>query len=321
MMADLAMTTDLARTADLARTPIRPVRCVVAALLLLTAVLASPAAADETVPFGEGLLWRIERDGVVPSYLFGTMHVTDPRVLNLPAPVADVLDHADSLTIEVVMSPLDMVRLSLAMFLTDGRTLESIVGADTFAAIVAAAAPYGMPESALSVMRPWGATLVLSSPPEEFRRTAAGERALDLVLEDRMRALGRPVYGLETVDEQIAILNDQPEDRQVAMLRQAVISHPKIEVMFARLLQAYQARNVYRFLAESMEQTTGEDRALTEAFLEIAVNARNQRMVDRMADRLAEGNALIAIGALHLPGERGALTLLASQGWRITREY
>lgn len=300
---------------------LRPLWIVTAIAVLLAAVAAQPAAADEPVPYGEGLLWRIERDGVAPSHLFGTMHATDARVLELPAPVAEALDQADSLTIEVVLSPLDAVRLSLAMFLSDGRTLEGIVGADSFAAMVTAADRYGVPAAALRRMRPWGAALVFSSPPEEFHRAAAGERALDQTLEDRMRARDRPVYGLETLDEQIAILDTQPEDRQVAMLRQAVATNPKIEVMFAGLLQAYLARNVSAFMAESLDQTTGEDRALTEAFIETAIYGRNQRMAERMAERLDEGNALVAIGALHLPGERGVLTLLAGQGWRITRVY
>src|SRR5262245_12964582 len=33
---------------------------------------------------GKGRLWKVEKAGVEPSYLFGTMHVTDPRVTALP---------------------------------------------------------------------------------------------------------------------------------------------------------------------------------------------------------------------------------------------
>src|SRR5262245_55982060 len=32
---------------------------------------------------GKGLLWKIETSGAEPSYLFGTMHMTDPRVTSL----------------------------------------------------------------------------------------------------------------------------------------------------------------------------------------------------------------------------------------------
>jgi uncharacterized protein len=51
------------------------------------------------------------------------------------------------------------------------------------------------------------------------------------------------------------------------------------------------------------------------------VDERNLRMVERMTDRLAEGGVFVAVGALHLPGERGILNLLAGRGYRISRVY
>jgi uncharacterized protein YbaP (TraB family) len=51
------------------------------------------------------------------------------------------------------------------------------------------------------------------------------------------------------------------------------------------------------------------------------VDERNLRMVERITDRLAEGGVLVAVGALHLPGERGILNLLAGRGYRISPVY
>ena len=45
------------------------------------------------------------------------------------------------------------------------------------------------------------------------------------------------------------------------------------------------------------------------------------RMVDRMDALLRQGNAFVAVGALHLLGEQGILQLLADQGYRVTRVY
>jgi uncharacterized protein YbaP (TraB family) len=80
----------------------------------LTFVLALPLAAvtaaerEFCVPVGagidtcRGLLWRIEPpDGRRPSHLFGTIHLDDPRVTSLPAPVRAAFDAADSLTSEM----------------------------------------------------------------------------------------------------------------------------------------------------------------------------------------------------------------------------
>src|SRR5690606_37482037 len=52
------------------------------------------------VPNGRGLLWRIEGAGVEPSWLFGTMHMSDPRVLRLPPAAQAAFDASDTVVIE-----------------------------------------------------------------------------------------------------------------------------------------------------------------------------------------------------------------------------
>jgi uncharacterized protein YbaP (TraB family) len=41
-------------------------------------------------------------------------------------------------------------------------------------------------------------------------------------------------------------------------------------------------------------------------------------MAQRAAPVLATGDAFIAVGALHLPGEEGLVELLRAQGYRLT---
>jgi uncharacterized protein YbaP (TraB family) len=42
-------------------------------------------------------------------------------------------------------------------------------------------------------------------------------------------------------------------------------------------------------------------------------------MVERMLPHIAERSAFIAVGALHLPGEEGILSLLEQRGYRVSR--
>jgi uncharacterized protein YbaP (TraB family) len=51
------------------------------------------------------------------------------------------------------------------------------------------------------------------------------------------------------------------------------------------------------------------------------IRERNLRMVERMQDRLLEGHAFVAVGAIHLPGDLGILDLLATQGYHISPVY
>ena len=41
-------------------------------------------AEADAVPNGKAIFWKVEKDGKPASWLLGTMHVTDPRVLAMP---------------------------------------------------------------------------------------------------------------------------------------------------------------------------------------------------------------------------------------------
>src|SRR5690606_7133604 len=85
------------------------------------------------VPNGNGLLWRIERPGAEPSWLFGTMHMSDPRVVTLPPAAQAAFDRADTVVIETTdildeekMGVALLARPELMMF-TDATTLPDLL--------------------------------------------------------------------------------------------------------------------------------------------------------------------------------------------------
>ena len=55
--------------------------------LLLLMVLVSGRAALADAPYSDARFWRIDREGAEPSFILGTMHVTDPEVTALPPEV------------------------------------------------------------------------------------------------------------------------------------------------------------------------------------------------------------------------------------------
>jgi uncharacterized protein YbaP (TraB family) len=267
-------------------------------------------AADE-----KGILWRIEGAANQPSYLLGTIHSDDVRVTNVPASVAQTFQQADSFSGEIEMDLPNLMQASQATLLSDGQSLEQLVDASLYKQTVQLLAAYGMPELVVQRMKPWAAAATLSLP-----RPQTGI-FLDMALYHQAAAAGKRVYGLETIAEQVGALESMSPELQVTMLRDAVAQHHQVEQLIEQLITAYLRRDLKALESISNAAMQDGDDRVAEMFSTEVVDRRNYRMLERMQPRLREGNAFVAVGALHLPGDKGLLNLLRNKGYRVSPVY
>jgi hypothetical protein len=185
----------------------------------------------------------------------------------------------------------------------------------------ATAEQYRLPTRSLLGLKPWALVAMFSFPPAEHERSAQGQLPLDLMLQAEAKAAGKALVGLETADEQIDALDGLPEPDQVALLTMALDQAADIDRSFAELTAAYLARDLVAVRA-ALSPPAGSANLETMARFEARlITDRNRRMVQRIGPLLGGGDAFIAVGALHLPGESGVLALLAAQGYQVTRVY
>ncbi len=291
------------------------------ALALLVAVAAPPALAAGDALYGKGILWKVQRDGGPSSHLFGTVHATDPRLRELPEQVREPFIAARQVIFELPDVPQGQARMAQAMVLSDGRRLDDILGPELFAQVVQSAARYGLAPQALRPLKPWALSTFLIFPPPELARIAGGEKVLDEWLRSEAQRRGKAIYGLESFDEQIAIFNEMTEAEQIAMVRDLVADSARVEAQFAKLLRAYLKSDIGAIFAEMNDMSGISDKAAAERFQQRLIYDRNATMVARMEPYLAAGDAFVAVGAAHLPGEAGILDLLEKQGYQVTRVY
>jgi uncharacterized protein YbaP (TraB family) len=292
--------------------------CLCALLLVSCASqAASPASQGRSTPvarFDRGLLWKIEVPGERPSYLFGTIHADDPRVTALPAPVSRALSGADRFVMEALLDGTAMEEMAKAMYFDDGRTLEQIAGRDLYAATLKALSARGVPAADVEKQKPWAAVMALSLPPP------TSGQFLDLVLATRSAQQGKPIAGLETMQEQIAVFDDMPMADQVALLRETVRHLPQLDKDMQELIQAYLARDLRRIAQIGGKHEPGEEQ-LYRRIMGRLLTQRNARMAQRLMPFLKQGNSFIAVGAAHLAGDDGLLQLLENAGYRVTPIY
>jgi uncharacterized protein YbaP (TraB family) len=285
--------------------------------------LAHPQAAAETMPYAEGLLWKIEAPGRAPSYVFGTMHVSDKRVTRLPKPVRDALAEAVDLNLEIDFSSGFGDYEERMMRLPKKQRLRTILGDELFAKVKKRLGGDSVDETTLERLKPWVVLLSLGQRPVGPGSPEAERRLpLDLKLREIALTRGIPVFGIENHTDHLNVFNKLSEADQVTMIREA-LARPERETKreLEQMIHLYLKRDLAGLIALAQKMEDGSKIAGRAEFDKRLLPDRNRIMARHAENVLIDGGAFIAVGAAHLPGDEGLLTLLAKRGYKVTRVY
>ncbi|HEX2554099.1 MAG TPA: TraB/GumN family protein [Microvirga sp.] len=293
-------------------------------------------AAAETIerqalamPFASGKFFRLEKAGLKPSYLFGTMHVADPRVTAISAEVRKALESARVAAFELAEPGADKedeVFAALGPKLADyieargEERSDRLLSPEDLAKLEKAVEAAGMPAEAARELKPSFLALTLGQPT---CRLAEGDKP---VLDAQLAAIARKkrirVVGLETMEEQLAASTSfSPEDQRL-MLQALLQVLDRREDIHETTIRRYVAGEIGLMTAWSRHPGALPGRVTAvppPSFEATLIDERNGRMRDRALPHLARGGAFIAVGAAHLPGEKGLARLLEQSGYRVVR--
>lgn len=259
-----------------------------------------------------GIFWRIDSGSSEPSYLLGTMHSDDPRILATAGRVEKELLSCRLFVMETIMDTQAVMEIGSSLLLTDGSDLKVLLGKQWYNRAVEAAATRGIPEPFLRRMKPWVVMSILGSPAVQ------SGQFLDLVLFDKAVSAGKAVKGLETTAEQLQVFEGLTVEDQVSLLKMTIEQLDRMPVMLELLTDAYLSGDLdgIRYIAENFSNT-GET-GLGQRFMQRLNQQRNQRMFERLKSLLGQGNVFVAVGALHLAGPSGLVNRLRQAGYRLT---
>lgn len=280
------------------------------------------------LPNAEGLLWKIEKVGVSPSWLYGTMHSTDPRVTGISGQAQAAWERADVMVIET-LGVLDEKKAAAAMFMkpeytmfTGSESIDDFLSDTDRTVLTEALGERGLSLALVRKMKPWLIMSMVTVPDCELKRKAAGIEILDIKLANAAKQDGKDLLGLEEITEQIAVMAGMPVEFQIRSLLATLSIEDRMPDVFETVTQLYVEENVAAampVLTAAFPETVGTDIDGYAHFEEEVIRKRNHTMADRSQPILQKGNAFVAVGALHLPGEEGVIELLRKQGWTVTR--
>ncbi len=280
---------------------------ILALLCLFPAVLL--AAEDRAI------YWSIMDGDRQVGYLLGTIHSEDPRVLDFPESFLKQLESNQVFAMELVPDLPTLKKLNEYMHYQDGTSLESQVGPERFVKIRKLLLPhYRLPADWLESMKVWAVVMTLSVPPPETGFF------MDFSLSLRASGSRLRVVGLETLEQQLSFLEDMPVGQQLELLDQALVDYDRVGELHDRMVDGYLVGDLQVLKKEAeaqMDQLTHEAKNY---FIELGINARNHRMLDSLLPLLAESTVFVAVGALHLPGAQGLVSLLRENGYMLQPE-
>jgi uncharacterized protein YbaP (TraB family) len=267
-----------------------------------------------------GLLFRIDRKGVAPSYVFGTMHSDDSRVTALPPPVVRAFGTARTFATESRLSDGEIAGFFEAAQFDDGRRLADYFDPATIAQIRIALGPHAPPAAMFDRLKPWATMLMLAEKPGQDG--SGGETLDNLLLADaRRRKLA--IVGLELAEEQVAALDAIALPAQVALVKFVLDNRDGLNRTHEAAIAAWLDRDLA--LLAALNLAPGRDNPeIAAAVVELTrniVDNRSVQMAHRLFIPLRSGRVFVAVGALHLYGSRSLLALLREQGYRVERVF
>ena len=285
-------------------------RAVCAALLCVFA--ASTLADDRAHPV---TLWQVK--GKSNSiYLLGSIHLLREQDHPLPGVIDQAYEDAEVLVMELDMDDLDpaytQMAFSRAGVMTDGTTLRDLMGDDAYAQAEEAAAVVDVPLDMLAQSEPWLAAMT-AEIMLLYRIGFNPMLGVEMTMTSRAARDGKPIEGLETIDEQLSFLDGLPIDAQSDMLIQVLIEGVELSESIDAIIDAWHEGDTALLegtLLSSMEEQ--------EELSEVLIFARNRRWADTIAGWIDDDrDYLVIVGALHLVGESGVPALLENRGLGI----
>lgn len=278
------------------------------ALLAVAATSAAPTCAASAGP-----VWSIHRPGGGTVYLAGSVHVLDTARSRLPPAFDSAWRDAERVVMELDMDDLDPAAAAsfLAAHATigDGENLRTLLGAERFARVDAQARALGLSLDSVAQLEPWAVALALT----QLQLVKLGldpAQGVEQQLTERARAEGKPIAGLETIDEQLGVLDGLSYMDQARFLELTAGESDSMATELDGILTAWRRADT-----AALERLLLVEYERLPTLYGPLVTDRNRRWLPQIEALLARpDDTLVVVGTLHLVGPDGLLALLKDRG-------
>jgi len=265
------------------------------------------------------LLWKVTGKGLKhPSYLFGTHDLIPIQFLDSVPGLFKAFNNCNVVVGEMVLNNIDVsAKIQQASIMPDHTRIKDLLNEDEYKLVdneLKSVLKLGLKD--LSIMNP---SVIRTMYEMEIYKKLTGYN--DIKQSDSYFQLvavekDKKVVGLETVDQQIAVLyGNRTLERQADKLVETIEHKDKILNEMIHLNKLYKAGKI----DELVELTKGLQNVsdLTGVEFKKLVDNRNADWLKKLPAYMKETSSFITVGAIHLGGINGLVKQLQKEGYKV----
>lgn len=273
-----------------------------------------------TVPASAQIFYKVEGNGLEkPSYLFGTHHLAPlSEFTSIPEAVA-AFNEAGTVVGELDMTDMMAVAQALQpyMMAPQDSTLSRLYTPEKLDSLSKEFSRWsgGVSLSMLDAMKPMvpNSMVAVAMVMDQLPDFNANEQ-LDTYFQLQGRQLGKKIIGLETAEPQGQYLYGSTSIADQADALVETLENPQKAIDGAkRLNQAYRDHDIDALLRETLAE---EEKSA--GFMAVILDHRNADWLTKLPSLMKESPSFVAVGALHLVGDKGIVAGLRNLGYTVT---
>lgn len=285
---------------------------------------SQPQTSESLIPSEKALLWEISgNDLTKPSYLFGTIHIINREDYFFTPTMEKALESTDGIAFEIDMEDMSdlskIMGMMSSMYMKDNKTLRDLLSDEEYGKVNAHFQEMGLPLAFLERIKPMFLSMMAGGGEEMMGFSLDGSSESSMVsyemkLMDMAKTQEKEISGLETMEFQMSLFDSIPYDAQAKMLLTSIESEDSEEgsSQMEEMVKLYKSQDI-----QGMQNIMKDEPDALGGYEELLLQKRNRNWIPIMKEMMTVKPVFFAVGAGHLGGEEGVISLLREAGYEV----
>jgi uncharacterized protein len=267
----------------------------------------------------KSLLWKVSGNGLTePSYLFGTYHLLGDKFLTEVPEIQKSFAEAKGVVVETLIDSSKLQGIMMKSMMTE-KKISTLISPEDFKLVsdeLKRLSGYDL--AMLDRFKPAQVNaLIMVMSAQQLHADVLTKYSgipLDVYFATEGKKQNKVVTPFETMEEQFTMLLDHfPVEEQAKQLVEAVRQkdfNANVGTDMVKLYLAKDLDGLHTLMESYPQELTGN--------MDYMLKDRNANWMNVLPALMKSGSQFIAVGAAHLTGPDGLLTLLKKQGYTLT---